>query len=152
MKDKSGTVDFLQIIGAPPERVYRAFSDPVAKVRWEPPFGFIGKIHQWDFEEGGRYKMTFINFSTGKAHSFHGEFQEILPNKKIVVTDLFEDESLPGEMLTTVKFRKVINGTELHLKQIGIPEEIPLEFCYAGWQQSMIQLAQLVETEAPDEP
>ena len=152
MSDSNRTVEFLRILSAPPERVFRAFSEPDAKVRWEPPFGFIGKVHSWDFREGGSYQMSFINFSTGKGHTFGGRFLEIVENETLKVTDAFEDANLPGEMVTTIKLREVLNGTELRVTQAGVPDAIPLEFCYAGWQQSMTQLAQLVEADIPDEP
>jgi uncharacterized protein YndB with AHSA1/START domain len=148
----SNTVSILRIIKAPPERVYRAFTEPDAKVRWEPPFGFVGKIHAWDLRVGGRYRMSFTNFSTGTSHSFGGEFLELIENERIVVSDAFDDPNLKGTMRTSMMIRPVINGTELKIEQTGIPSGIPLEFCYAGWQESLIQLAQLVEPEIPDAP
>lgn len=150
--ETSNTVSILRIIKAPPERVYRALIDPDAKVRWEPPFGFIGKIHAWDLRVGGRYRMSFTNFSTGTNHSFGGEFLELVENQRMVVSDAFEDPSLLGTMRTSIAIRPVINGSELKIEQTGIPEAIPLEFCYAGWQESLLQLAQLVEPEIPDAP
>ncbi|MCP5152521.1 MAG: SRPBCC family protein [Ectothiorhodospiraceae bacterium] len=150
--ESANTVTLLRVIKAPPERVYRAFTDPDAKVRWEPPFGFIGKVHEWDLRVGGRYKMSFTNFSTGSCHSFGGSFLELVENERMVVTDAFDDPKLPGTMRTSISLRPVLNGTELRIVQAGIPEAVPLEFCYAGWQESLIQLAQLVEPEIPDAP
>ncbi|MCB1829355.1 MAG: SRPBCC family protein [Chromatiaceae bacterium] len=152
MSAKTNTVSILRIIKAPPERVYRAFVDPDAKVRWEPPFGFVGKIHEWDCRVGGRYHMSFVNFSTGTTHSFGGEFVELVENERVVVTDAFDDPNLPGTMRTTILLRPVVNGTELSIVQAGLPEAIPLEFCYAGWQESLVQLGQLVEFAVPDAP
>jgi uncharacterized protein YndB with AHSA1/START domain len=152
MMSTDNTLHILRILNAPVERVFRALSEADAKIRWEPPFGFIGKVHEWDFRVGGRYKMSFTNFSTGTSHNFGGEFIEIHPNQKIVVTDAFDDPNLSGEMRTSLAIRPVANGTELIVEQTGIPEAIPLEFCYAGWQESMQQLAQLVEPNIPDNP
>ena len=150
--ETSNTVSILRIIKAPPERVYRAFTDPDAKIRWEPPCGFIGKVHEWDLRVGGRYRMSFTNFSTGTSHSFGGEILELVENAKIVVSDAFDDPNLMGTMRTSVTMRPVANGTELKIEQTGVPAAIPLEFCYAGWHESMLQLAQLVEPEIPDAP
>ena len=150
--ETTNTVSILRIIKAPPERVFRAFTEPDAKVRWEPPFGFVGKVHEWDLRVGGRYHMSFINFSTGTSHSFGGEFLELVENEKIVVSDAFDDPNLTGTMRTSATMRPVINGTELKIEQTGVPSAIPLEFCYAGWQESLLQLAQLVEPEIPDAP
>jgi len=152
MTTSSNTVSILKILKAPVERVYRAFTEPDAKIRWEPPFGFIGTIHEWDMRLGGRYKMSFTNFSTGTSHTFGGEFLELVENQRIVVSDAFDDPNLPGAMRTAVTMRPVINGTEVKIEQSGIPDAIPLEFCYAGWQESLAQLAQLVEPEIPDAP
>lgn len=148
----SSTVSILRIIKAPPERVYRALTDPDAKVRWEPPFGFVGKIHEWDLRVGGRYRMAFTNFSTGTSHNFGGEILELVENERMVVSDAFDDPSLEGMMRTSFALRRVINGTELKIEQTGIPAALPLEFCYAGWQESLLQLAHLVEPEIPDAP
>lgn len=150
--ETSNTVSILRIIKAPPGRVYRAFTESDAKIRWEPPFGFIGKVHEWDLRVGGRYRMSFINFSTGTSHSFGGEFLELVENERMVVSDEFDDPNLPGKMRTSVTMRPVANGTELKIEQVGLPKAIPLEFCYAGWQESLLQLAQLVEPEIPDAP
>lgn len=152
MNTTPNTVAFVRVIKSPPERLYRAFTDPDAKVRWEPPFGFIGKVHEWDLRVGGRYRMSFTNFSTGTTHRFGGEFLEIVENERLVVSDAFDDPDLQGSMRTSMHLRPVLNGTELTIEQTGIPAAIPLEFCYAGWQESMVQLAQLVEAEVPDAP
>ncbi|MET0091655.1 MAG: SRPBCC family protein [Candidatus Thiodiazotropha sp.] len=151
MTTQANTVSLLRVLKAPPERVFRAFIDPDAKVRWEPPFGFIAKVHEWDLRVGGSYRMSFINFSTGKEHSFWGKILELEENRKLVVSDAFDDPSLAGSMRTTVQIRPVLNGTELTIEQSGIPEVMPLEFCYAGWQESLVQLAQLVEADIPDD-
>lgn len=152
MAETPNTVSILRIIRAPRERVYRAFTDPDAKIRWEPPFGFIGRVHEWDLRLGGRYRMSFTNFSTGTRHDFGGEFLELAENERLVVSDAFEDPSLPGTMRTSVTLQTVLNGTQLKIEQSGIPAAIALEFCYAGWQESLLQLAQLVESEIPDVP
>ncbi|MCB1961441.1 MAG: SRPBCC family protein [Rhodocyclaceae bacterium] len=149
---QSNTVSLLRILKAPPARVYRAFVEPEAKIRWEPPFGFLGKIHAWDCRVGGRYRISFINFATGTTHTFGGEFLELVENEKIVVTDAFEDPNLTGTVRMTVQLRAVLNGTELRIEQRGLPAVIPPELCYAGWQESLVQLAQLVEAAVPDDP
>ncbi|MET0066009.1 MAG: SRPBCC family protein [Candidatus Thiodiazotropha sp.] len=151
MATQSNTVSLLRILKAPPERVYRAFIDPDAKIRWEPPFGFIARIHEWDLRVGGTYRMSFINFSSGQEHSFGGKFLELEEHHKLVVTDAFDDPALAGSMRTSVQMRPVLNGTELCIEQSGIPEAIPLEFCHAGWQESLVQLGQLVEADIPDD-
>ena len=143
------TVRLHRVIRAPTERVYRAFLDPDALAKWMPPNGFTGKVHQIDAKVGGTYKMSFTNFSTGQTHAFGGTYLELVPNERIRNTDVFDDPNLPGEMLTTVSLRKVSCGTELEIVQEGIPEAIPLEGCYLGWQESLILLAQLVEAEIP---
>jgi uncharacterized protein YndB with AHSA1/START domain len=147
----SNTVRFHRVLAAPPERVYRAFLDPDAMVKWLPPHGFTGKIHQMEARVGSGYKMSFTNFATGKSHSFGGKYVELKPNELIKYTDRFDDPNLPGEMQVTIHFRKVICGTELEIVQEGIPEMIPVEMCYLGWQQSLHMLAQLVEPEIRDE-
>lgn len=152
MTDTTRTLSILRIIKSPPERVFRAFTEPDAKIRWEPPFGYLGKVHEWDLRVGGRYRMSFTNFATGTKHSFGGQFLELVENEKLVVSDVFEDPNLAGEMRTSVEMRPVVNGTELKINQTGIPVAIPLEFCYAGWHESLLQLAQLVEPELPDPP
>jgi len=143
------TVRIHRVIRAPAERVYRAFLDPDALAKWMPPNGFTGKVHQIDAKVGGTYKMSFTNFSTGQTHAFGGTYLELVPNERIRNTDVFDDPNLPGEMVTTVSMRKVLCGTELEIVQEGIPEAIPLEGCYLGWQESLMLLAQLVEAEIP---
>jgi uncharacterized protein YndB with AHSA1/START domain len=146
----TGTVRFHRILRCPPERLYRAFTDPDAKARWLPPYGFVCKVHHMDARVGGSYKMSFINFSSGNSHSFGGQFVELTPNEKIEYTDRFDDPNLPGEMRTSVSLRAVSCGTELNIVQQGLPEAIPTEMCYLGWQESLEQLARLVEPQIPD--
>ncbi len=145
------TVRLHRVLRGTPDRVYRAFIDPDAMVKWLPPHGFTGKVYDMDAREGGGYRMTFTNFTTGKSHAFGGRFVELNPNELIRYTDQFEDPNLPGEMQVTVTLKQVLCGTEVHITQEGVPEAIPLEFCYQGWQESLIQLAQLVDPEIPDE-
>jgi uncharacterized protein YndB with AHSA1/START domain len=144
------TVRFHRVFAAKPEKLYRAFIDADAMARWLPPNGFTGKVHHIDAKVGGTYKMSFTNFTTGKSHSFGGEYLELVPGERIKYTDKFDDPNLPGEMLTTVTLKKVSVGTEVHIEQAGLPSAIPVEMCYLGWQQSLIQLAMLVEPEIPD--
>jgi uncharacterized protein YndB with AHSA1/START domain len=144
------TIRFHRVLRAPPERVYRAFLDADAKAKWLPPYGFTCKVHHMDAKVGGTYKMSFTNFTTGNANAFSGEYRELVPFEKISYTDSFEDPNLPGEMLTTVTFKQVLCGTELEIVQEGVPEAIPLEMCYLGWQESLKQLAHLVEPEIPE--
>ena len=146
----TGTVRLHRVLTAKAERVYRAFLDADAMAKWLPPYGFTGKVHHLEAREGGSYRMSFTNFSTGNGHSFGGTYRELVPSAKIVYTDRFDDPNLPGEMLTTVTLRAVSAGTELSIVQEGIPEAIPVEMCYLGWQQSLAQLATLVEPEIPD--
>ena len=145
----TNTVRLHRVLRAPPERVYRAFLDADAMAKWLPPHGFTGKVHQLDARVGGTYKMSFTNFSGGNSHSFGGKFLELMPNERIRHTDKFDDPNLPGEMQTTITFRKVLMGTELNVVQEGIPAAIPPEACYLGWQESLTLLAQLVEPEIP---
>ena len=145
----ANTVRLYRILRATPERVYRAFLEPDAMIKWLPPHGFTGKVHQLDARVGGTYKMSFTNFSTGQNHSFGGEYLELVPNERIRHTDQFDDSSLPGEMVTTISLRPVFCGTELAIVQEGIPEVIPPEACYLGWQESLALLALLVEAEIP---
>ena len=145
-----GTVHLHRVLKAKPERVYRAFLDPDAKVKWLPPHGFTGKIHHMDARVGGSYKMSFTNFTTGSSHSFGGKYVELVPNELLRYVDTFDDPNLPGEMKVTVTLRKVSVGTELNITQEGIPDAIPAEACYLGWQESLTLLAQLVEPEIPD--
>jgi uncharacterized protein YndB with AHSA1/START domain len=145
----TGTVKFHRVLIAPPERVYRAFLEADAIPRWLPPYGFTCKVHQMDARVGGTYRMSFTNFGTGNTHYFGGEYLELQPNARIVYTDKFDDPALPGEMRTIVELRAVSCGTELHVEQNGLPEVIPVEMCYLGWQESLQQLARLVEPEIP---
>jgi uncharacterized protein YndB with AHSA1/START domain len=141
------TVQLHRVLRAPAERVYRAFLDPDAMVKWLPPHGFTGKVHYMDAREGGGYKMSFTNFTTGKSHSFGGQYVELRPNELIRYTDAFDDPALPGEMRATVTLQAVSCGTELRIVQEGIPAVIPVEACYLGWQESLTMLARLVEAE-----
>ncbi|HEY4073140.1 MAG TPA: SRPBCC family protein [Herbaspirillum sp.] len=145
----TGTIRFHRVLRAAPERVYRAFLDAEAKAKWLPPYGFTCKVHHMDAKIGGTYKMSFTNFATGHDHSFSGEYRELVPFEKIRYTDNFDDPNLPGEMQTTVTLKQVLCGTELEIVQEGVPEAIPLEMCYLGWQESLAQLATLVEPEIP---
>jgi uncharacterized protein YndB with AHSA1/START domain len=143
----ANTVRLHRVLRAPPERIYRAFLDPDAMAKWLPPHGFTGKVHELDARVGGRYRMSFTNLTTGQGHSFGGEYLELVPNERIRHTDEFDDPNLPGTMQVTVSLRPVSCGTELDIVQEGIPEMIPLEACYLGWQESLALLAQLVEAE-----
>lgn len=144
------TVQLHRVLRATPERVYRAFIDADAMAKWLPPNGFTGKVHHMDARVGGSYKMSFTNFTTGKSHSFGGTFLELQPAELVRYTDAFEDPNLPGEIVTTVSLTKVSCGTELKVVQEGVPDVIPVEACYLGWQESLTLLAQLVEAEIPD--
>jgi uncharacterized protein YndB with AHSA1/START domain len=143
----TGTIRLHRVLRANPERIYRAFLDAQAIAKWLPPYGFTCRVHHQEAAVGGTYKMSFTNFTTGHAHSFGGEYRELVPFAKIRYTDRFEDPQLPGEMQTTVTFKEVSCGTELRVVQEGLPEAIPLEMCYLGWQESLAQLANLVEPE-----
>jgi len=145
----TNAVRLHRVLRAPAERIYRAFLDADALAKWLPPNGFTGKVHHLDAKVGGTYKMSFTNFTTGNSHSFGGEYLELLPNERIRHTDKFDDPNLPGTMQVTVSFRKVSCGTELNIVQEGIPEVIPTEACYLGWQESLTLLAKLVEAEIP---
>jgi uncharacterized protein YndB with AHSA1/START domain len=144
------TVRLHRVLKTSPERVYRAFLDADAMAKWLPPNGFTCKVHQLDARVGGQFKMSFANFGSGKSHSFGGEYLELVPSERIRYTDVFDDPNLPGRMQTTVTFKKVSVGTELNVVQEGIPDAIPAEACYLGWQESLILLAKLVEAEIPD--
>lgn len=146
---ETGTVRLHRVLTAPPERIYRAFLDAHALAKWLPPHGFTGHVHEMDAREGGGYRMTFTNFSSGNSHSFGGTFVELVPNERIRHTDKFDDPNLPGEMQTTITLRKVMVGTEIEIIQEGIPAVIPTEACYLGWQESLTLLAQLVQPEIP---
>ena len=145
-----GTVRLHRVLAAPPERVYRAFLDPQAIAKWMPPDGFTCTVHALDARVGGRYRMSFTNFSTGNGHSFGGTYLELVPNERIRNDDAFEDPDLPGTMVTTVTLKAVSVGTDLEIVQEGIPDAIPVEACYQGWQESLVLLAKLVEAEIPD--
>lgn len=149
--NNTNTVRFHRVLRATPERVYKAFLDADAMVKWLPPNGFTGKVHQMDAKVGGTYKMSFTNFSTGKSHSFGGTYLELKPNELIRYSDKFDDPNLPGEMQTIINLKKVSCGVELNITQEGIPAMIPTEACYLGWQESLILLAKLVEAEIPDD-
>jgi uncharacterized protein YndB with AHSA1/START domain len=145
----TSTVRLHRVLRAAPEKVYRAFLDADAMVKWLPPNGFTGKVHHLDAKVGGTYRMSFTNFTTGQSHSFGGAYLELVPHERIRHTDTFDDPSLPGEMHTTVSLKKVSVGTELSVVQEGIPEAIPPEACYLGWQESLTLLAQFIEAEIP---
>lgn len=151
MSNSTNTVRLHQVVRAPAERVYRAFLDPAAMVKWSPPHGFTGVVHEMDARVGGGYRMSFSNFTTGTSHSFGGTYTELEPNERIRYTDRFEDPGMPGEMQLTISLRPVSCGTDLEIVQEGIPAQIPVESCYVGWQQSLSMLVALVEAEIPDE-
>ena len=144
------TIRLHRVLRARPERVYRAFLDPEAMVKWLPPHGFTGKVHHLEARVGGTYKMSFKNFSTGGSHSFGGEYLELVPNQRIVHTDKFDAPGLPGVMKVTIDLKQVASGTEVNIVQEGVPDVIPPDACYVGWQESLTLLAQLVEPEIPD--
>lgn len=146
------TIRLHRVLRATPERVYRAFLDGDAMSKWLPPNGFTGKVHHMDAKVGGTFKMSFTNFSTGKSHSFGGEYVELTPHERIRYTDRFESPDLPGEMHVSVTLKTVACGTEVEIVQEGIPAAIPVEFCYLGWQESLALLAHLVEPDIPDGP
>ncbi len=146
----ASTIRLHRVLRAPPEKVYRAFLDPDAKAKWLPPNGFTGKVHHLDARVGGTYRMSFTNFSTGQSHSFGGTYTELVPHERIRYTDKFDDPNLPGEMQVTVTMTKVSCGTELGIVQEGVPDVIPPEACYLGWQDSLVLLAKLVEAEIGD--
>lgn len=147
---KPNTVELHRVLTCSPEKLFRAFLEPDAIVKWFPPHGFTCKIHQLDAKAGGVYKMSFTNFTTGNSHSFSGKYLEIVPGKKLRYTDKFDDPNLPGEMTTTIELNKVSCGTELSIVQTGIPDVIPAEMCYLGWQECLTQLKMLVEPEIKD--
>ncbi|MBS1190805.1 MAG: activator of ATPase [Rhodocyclaceae bacterium] len=145
----ANTIQLHRVLRAPPGKIYRAFLDPDAVVKWLPPNGFTCRVHQAEAKVGGTYRTSFTNFGTGDSHSFSGRYVELVPDERIRYTDKFDDPGLPGEMLTTVSLRPVSCGTELTVVQEGLPEAIPVEACYLGWQESLFLLAQLVEAEIP---
>jgi len=144
------TVQFHRVLRATPERVYRAFLDPDAKAKWLPPHGFTGKVHHMDARVGGTYQMSFTNFTSGRSHSFGGEYLELVPHERLRWTDRFDDPGPAGEMTVTVRLDQVSVGTEVHITQEGIPDVIPPDACTLGWQESLTLLALLVEAEMPD--
>ena len=146
----SNIVRLHRVLRAPPERVYRAFLDPDAMVKWLPPHGYTGKVHHMDARVGGSHRMSFTNFSTGSSHAFGGRYVELTPHERIRYTDQFDDPAMPGEMQVTISLAAVACGTELTITQEGIPAAIPLEFCYLGWQESLSLRAHLVEPEITD--
>lgn len=149
--NNTNTIRLHRVLRATPERVYRAFIDAAAMSKWLPPNGFTGQVHHLDAKVGGTYKMSFTNFTTGKSHSFGGEFLELIPHERIRYTDRFDDPNLPGQIQTTISLNKVSVGTELNIVQEGVPAAIPAEACYLGWQESLTLLAKLVEAEIPDQ-
>lgn len=149
--DNQSTVRLHRVLKAPPDRVYQAFVDGRAREYWLPPYGFLGQIHENDPKVGGRYRMSFINFGTGSSHSFGGVYKTLIPGEKVTYTAQFETPPLPGEMVTEVVLKKVLCGTEIEVVQSGIPPQIPTEMCYLGWQESLLQLAALVEPTIPDQ-
>jgi uncharacterized protein YndB with AHSA1/START domain len=148
----ANTVRLHRVLRATPEKVYRAFLNPEALAKWLPPNGFTCKVHEMNAKVGGGFKMSFTNFTTGKSHSFGGTYVDLIPHQRIRYTEKFDDPNLPGEMQTTITLKKVSCGTEVSIVQEGIPAMIPAEACYLGWQESLSQLAKLVEAEIPDQP
>jgi uncharacterized protein YndB with AHSA1/START domain len=146
----TGTVKLHRVLRTTPDKIYRAFLDADAMAKWLPPYGFTCNVHHMDAKVGGTFKMSFTNFTTGNGHSFGGEYRELVPNERIRYTDKFDDPNMPGEMETTVSLEKVMCGTALSIVQEGIPEAIPVEMCYLGWQESLAQLMTLVEPEIKD--
>ncbi|MBN7798578.1 SRPBCC family protein [Parahaliea mediterranea] len=145
------SIELHRVLQTTPERVYKAFLDPEALVKWLPPNGFTGKVHQLDAREGGKHRMSFTNFGTCSSHAFGGEYLELVPGQRIRYTDEFDDPGLPGSMQVTVEIRAVAVGAELRVRQEGVPDVIPAEACYLGWQESLALLAKLVEADIPDE-
>jgi uncharacterized protein YndB with AHSA1/START domain len=146
----TSTIRLHRVLRAKPEKVYRAFLNPEAMAKWLPPYGFTCTVHELNATVGGTYRMSFTNFTSGNGHAFGGEYRELVPGERIVYTDRFDDPNLPGEMRTTVTLKAVSCGTELSIVQEGVPEVIPAEMCYLGWQESLEQLAKLVDPEIPD--
>jgi|SRR5947207_1927046 uncharacterized protein YndB with AHSA1/START domain len=146
----TNTIRLHRVLRATPEKIYRAFLDAGAMAKWLPPNGFTGRVHELDARVGGSHKMSFTNFTTGKSHSFGGTYVELVPHERIRYTDKFDDPNLPGEMQTTITLKKVSCGTELNIVQGDMPDAIPAEACYLGWQESLTLLAKLVEADIPD--
>jgi uncharacterized protein YndB with AHSA1/START domain len=151
MSATTNTIRLHRVLRAPVERVFKAFLSPDAKCKWLPPYGFTGTMHHDDARVGGSHRMSFTNFSTGESHSFGGDYLEIVPNERITYTDRFDDPNLPGAMTVTVTLGRVLGGTDVQIVQEGVPSVIPPEMCYMGWQESLAQLAQLVEPSIPSE-
>lgn len=151
MSASTHTIRLHRVLKATPENVYKAFTDADAMCRWLPPFGFVGKMHHFEPKVGGSFRMSFTNFSHGGSHAFGGEFLELTPGERIRYTDRFEDPNLPGEITVTIQLKKVLCGTEMHIEQTGVPAVIPAEMCYLGWQESLLQLSQLL-VEVPPPP
>ncbi len=147
---KNNKVTLHRILAASPEKIFKAFADVDAMAAWLPPYGFVCKVQSMNFEIGGSFKMSFVNFTTGNSQAFGGKYLEIIPNEKLVYSDVFDDPNLPGEMITTIVLRKVLCGTELIATQEGIPDMIPVEMCYLGWQESLDKLKRLVEPNIPE--
>ncbi len=144
------TVRLHRVFATSPEKVYRAFLEPDAIASWLPPYGFLCTVHELDAKVGGKHRMSFRNFTTGNGHSFGGTYLKLIPGERLVYTDKFDDPGMPGEMTVTVSLKAVLSGTEVSIEQAGIPEFIPTEMCYLGWQESLLQLATLVEPDIPD--
>lgn len=147
---EKNTVRLHRVLAADPDKVFKAFTDADAMASWLPPYGFVCKVHNMEVKVGGAYKMSFTNFTTGSSHSFGGEYLEIIAGQYLKYTDKFDDPNLPGQMITTIELRKVLCGTELIATQEGIPDAIPIEMCYLGWQESLDKLKRLVEPNIPD--
>jgi uncharacterized protein YndB with AHSA1/START domain len=145
----SNTVRLHRVLRTTPEKLYKAFLDADAMCKWLPPYGFTAKMHHHEPKVGGTFRMSFTNFGTGHSHSFGGTYHELVPGEKLRYTDKFDDPNLPGEMMVTVLLKKVVCGTEVHIEQSGIPAMIPAEMCYLGWQESLAQLANVVEPDIP---
>jgi uncharacterized protein YndB with AHSA1/START domain len=146
----TNTIKLHRVLRSTPEKIYRAFLEPAAMAKWLPPYGFTCTVHHMEAKVGGTYRMSFTNFGSGKGHSFGGTYVELVPNERIRYTDKFDDPNFPGEMSTTITLRPVMCGTELNVTQEGVPAAIPAEMCYFGWQESLEQLARLVEPEIPE--
>lgn len=150
MSTATNTIRLHRVLRAAPEKVYRAFLDAAAMTKWLPPYGFTCTVHQFEPKVGGSFRMSFTNFTNGNSHSFGGTYLELVPGERLRYTDKFDDPNLPGEITVTVALKKVLGGTELAIEQAGVPAVIPPEMCYLGWQESLIQLAQLVEPDIPN--
>lgn len=150
MATKTNTVRLHRVLRSTPEKIYKAFLDADALAKWLPPYGFTCKVHSLEAKVGGGFRMSFTNFGTGQGQSFGGTYRELVPGERLVYTDKFDDPNLPGEMTVTVKLKKVMCGTDVSIEQAGVPAMIPVEMCYLGWQESLLQLAQVVEPDIPN--